>query len=111
MRSRFIRTAVLLFVVVVAVACSKSLDIDGLQTELGSQLNTKLDTTGITVDCPDDIKAESGGEFDCTGTVPDAGTVTIHVTQTDGDGHITWEVTDAATGPSGASASGPTGSS
>ncbi|MGZ5213615.1 MAG: DUF4333 domain-containing protein [Actinomycetota bacterium] len=110
MRTRFARAAVLLFVGVAAVACSKALDIGGLETELGNQLSTKLDTTGITVDCPDDIKAESGGEFDCTGTVPSAGTLTIHVKQTDGDGHVTWEVVDATTGPSGATASGPTGS-
>ena len=86
MRSRFVRAAVLLCVAVAAVACSKSLNIDGLETQLGDQLNTQLKTTGITVDCPDDIKAESGGEFDCTGTVPSAGTVTIHVTQTDDNG-------------------------
>jgi hypothetical protein len=109
MRTRFVRAAVLLCVVAAAVACSKSLDTPGLETELGSQLNTKLEATGITVDCPDDIDAESGGEFDCTGTVPDAGTLTIHVTQTDSDGHVTWEVVDATTGPSGASTSGPTG--
>ena len=36
--------------------------------------------------------------------MPDGGTITIHVKQTDGDGHVTWEVVDAATG-----ASGPTG--
>ena len=113
MRSRFVRGAGLLIVAVAAVACSKSLDMGGLETELGKQLNTQLKTTGITVACPKDIKAESGGEFDCTGTVPSSGTVTIHVTQTDDKGHVTWEVTGVATGPtgpSGATASGPTGS-
>jgi hypothetical protein len=101
MRSRFTRAAVLLCVAVATVACSKSLDSEGLETELGTQMNTKLETTGITVDCPEDIKAESGAEFDCTGTVPDAGTVTIRVTQTDGDGHVNWEVVGVATGPTG----------
>ena len=110
MRTRYVRAAVLFCAAVVTVACSKSLDMGGLETELGTQLNTKLETTGITVDCPEDVKAETGGDFDCTGTVPDAGTVTIHVTQTDSDGHVTWEVVDATTGPSGATASGPTGS-
>jgi hypothetical protein len=111
MHTKLARAAVLLCVAVAAAACSKSLDTGGLETTLGSQLNAKLDTTGITVDCPGDIKAETGGEFDCTGTVPSAGTITIHVKQTDDAGHVTWEVTDATTGPSGASASGPTGSS
>ncbi len=101
MRSRFVRAAVLLGIAVVAVACSKTLDTDGLQTQIANQLNTQLETTGITVECPDDVKAEAGNEFDCTGTVPDSGTITIHVKQTDDDGHVTWEVIDAATGPTG----------
>jgi hypothetical protein len=99
MLSRFVRAAVLLGIAVVAVACSKTLDTAGLQTQIADQLNTQLDTTGITVECPDDVKAETGNEFDCTGTVPDSGTLTIHVKQTDDEGHVTWEVTDAATGP------------
>ncbi|MEO8423401.1 MAG: DUF4333 domain-containing protein [Actinomycetota bacterium] len=101
MRTRFVRAAVLLSIAFVSVACSKSLDIDGLEKELGSQLNTQLEATGITVACPDGIDAESGGEFDCTGTVPDAGTLTIHVKQTDDEGHVTWEVVGATTGPTG----------
>jgi Domain of unknown function (DUF4333) len=106
MRSRFVRAAVLLGIAVVAVACSKTLDTAGLQTQIADQLNTQLDTTGITVECPDDVKAEAGNEFQCTGTVPDAGTITINVKQTDAEGHVTWAVVDG-TGASGAS--GPTG--
>ena len=118
MRSRFVRAAVLIGIAAVAVACSKTLDTDGLQTQIADQLNTKLGATGITVECPADVKAESGNEFDCTGTVPDTGTITIHVKQTDGDGHVTWEVTGGtgvtgATGGTGATGatgvSGPTG--
>jgi hypothetical protein len=106
MRSRWVRVAVLLSIAVVAVACSKTLDTEGLQAQIANQLNTQLQTTGITVDCPDDIKAESGNEFQCTGTVPDSGTITINVKQTDAEGHVTWEVVDG-TGATGAS--GPTG--
>ena len=60
-------------VAVAAVACSKSLDMGGLETQLENQLNTQLKTTGITVDCPSDVKAEAGGKFDCTATIPDCG--------------------------------------
>ena len=108
MRTTLVRTAVLLSVAVVAVGCSKTLNGDQLKTELESQLNSQLGATGITVECPEDIKAKSGGEFDCTGTVPDTGTITIHVTQTDNDGHVTWAVTGSPTGPTGTT-SGPTG--
>jgi hypothetical protein len=99
MRSRFVRAAILL--ALAAVACSKTLDSGGLETELGTQLNTRLETTGITVDCPDDLKAETGNEFVCTGTVSTGETLTINVTQTDDEGNVTWEVVDAATGPTG----------
>jgi hypothetical protein len=113
MHSRLFRAVIVLCLAVVGVACTKSLDMGGLETQLADQINTKLDRTGITVDCPDDVKAESGGEFDCTGTVPQEGTLTIHVKQTDADGHVTWEIVDVATGPTGTSgatgASGPTG--
>ena len=62
MRSRFAaRAAVLLAVTLASVACSKSLDVGGLETQLETQLNTQLKTTGITVACPSDIKAEAGG--------------------------------------------------
>ena len=73
MRSMFARAAVLVCVAVAATACSKSLDTDGLETTLASQLNAKLNRTGITVDCPNDIKAESGGQFDCTAHGPVGG--------------------------------------
>lgn len=95
MHPRNRRAAMVLSVALVAVACSKTLDIGGLETQLANQLNTKLETTGITVDCPDDVKAKSGSEFDCTGTVSTGETLTILVTQTDGEGKVTWEVVDA----------------
>ena len=106
MRSWFVRVAVLLGIAVFAVACSKTLDTEGLEAQIANQLNTQLQTTGITVACPADVKAESGNQFQCTGTVPDTGTITINVKQTDADGHVTWEVVDG-TGATGAS--GPTG--
>ncbi len=101
MRSMFARAAVLLCLAVATVACSKSLDMDGLETELGGQLNTQLELTGITVACPDDVTAESGGTFDCTATVSTGETFIVRVTQTDDEGHVTWEAVDAASGPTG----------
>jgi hypothetical protein len=108
MRSTFARAAVVLCIAFAAVACSKSLDMGGLETQLESQLNTQLKTTGITVDCPSDVKAEAGDQFDCTGTLSTGETITVHVTQTDNDGHVTWAVTGSPTGPTG-TMSGPTG--
>jgi hypothetical protein len=101
MRRRLVSAAVLFLFVSASAGCStllpKKLDMDGLETELASQLNDELDTTGITVSCPDDVKAESGGEFDCTGTLTSGDTLAIHVTQTDDDGQVNWAIVDAAT--------------
>lgn len=99
MRSRFVRATVLLALALAAIGCTKTLDSGGLESELATQLNTQLETTGITVDCPEDVKAESGNEFVCTGTVSTGESLTINVKQTDDEGHVTWEVVDAATGP------------
>jgi hypothetical protein len=93
--------AVLLFMVSAAAGCStilpKKLDVDGLETQLANQLDSSLETTGITVSCPDDLKAETGGEFDCTGTLSTGDTVDIHVKQTDAEGHVTYALVGGAT--------------
>jgi hypothetical protein len=99
MRSKIARAAVVLCVAIVATACSKTLKMGDLETTLGSQLNSKLKTTGITVHCPDSVKAEAGGTFECTGTLSNGDTLTIKVTQTDSSGNITWVVVGASTGP------------
>ena len=103
MRRMLISAAVLLLVVS-ATGCStlfpKKLDVDGLETQIANQLNADLDTTGITVSCPDDVKAKAGDEFDCTATVPAAGTITYRVKQTDDDGHITFAPVGATPTPS-----------
>jgi hypothetical protein len=75
----------------------RTLDSDGLETYLANQMNANFDTTGVTVSCPDDIKAKTGDEFDCTATVPAAGTITVRAKQTDDDGHITYVLVGGAT--------------
>ena len=99
MRSKLARAAIVLFVAIVATACSKTLKMGDLESQLGDQLNAKLKTTGITVHCPDSVKAEAGGTFECTGTLTTGDTLTLKVTQTDGSGHVTWVVSGASTGP------------
>jgi Domain of unknown function (DUF4333) len=100
MRSRFVRAAVVLLLVATAVGCSllpKKLDMGGLETELASDANAILQTTGITVSCPDNVKAEAGNQFDCTATVATGETFTIRVTQKDSDGNVTFVLQDAPT--------------
>ena len=96
MRSRSAHVALLLVLAVAAAACSKTLKIDELEPQLANQLNTQLETTGITVDCPSDVKAETGATFECTATLPNGDTITIDVTQKDDNGNVAWKVVDAS---------------
>lgn len=96
MPRRHARAAMVLSAALVAVACSKPLDIAGLETQLANQVNAQLATTAVTVSCPDGVKAEAGGTFNCTGTLATGDTLVIRVIQTDASGRVTWEVVDAA---------------
>ena len=98
MRARFVRTVGMLALALAAVACSKTLDMTELEGSLKDQLETQLDVTGLTVDCPDDVEAKAGDTFRCTATGTDGSEVTIEVTQTDDQGNLTWEIVDVGTG-------------
>lgn len=98
MRSRFVRSVGVVALVLAAAACSKTLDTTELEGSLKDQLETQLDVTGLTVECPDDIEAKAGDTFRCTATGTDGSTATIEVTQTDDEGNLTWEIVDAGTG-------------
>jgi len=100
MRSRPARVALVLVLAIAATACSKTLKIDQLEPQLANQLNSQLQTTGITVDCPNDVKAETGARFRCTATAPNGDTVAIDVTQKDDNGNVSWKVVDASASPS-----------
>lgn len=97
MRSRLARVLVLVCIAAAATGCSKTLKIDDLETEIGSQIDTQLGSTGNTVSCPDDdVKAEAGATFECTATLSTGDIVTVEVKQTDAEGHITWTLVDPA---------------
>jgi hypothetical protein len=96
-RTRLTRATSLTAIALLAAACSRPLDVEGLQSELKAQLEKEFDTTGLTVTCPDSVKAEAGSTFQCQATDATGATVVITVTQTDDQGHVTWKVTDAST--------------
>jgi len=78
-------------------ACSrtKTLDANGLEEKLRTQVEQQLGAHGITVDCPDDEPAHAGAIFRCTATSAEGKTITIEVTQTDDHGNVTWKATKA----------------
>jgi hypothetical protein len=106
MASRTARLFAVATLALAAAACTKSLDTGGLETKLQDQIEVQTGSTITTVDCPDDIKVESGGTFDCTATDDSGATFTIEVVQTDDKGNVSWEVTDAQPGDGSGSPSG-----
>ena len=97
--SRRSRSAHLVAIAVLALgtaACTKTLDTDGLEGELKSQIEGQIDTTITSVDCPADVEAKAGEVFECTAVEGSGATFTIRVTQRDDAGNVDWEVTDAS---------------
>jgi hypothetical protein len=99
MRSRSVRLAAVAVLVVTAAACTKTLDTDGLETELQSQIEDQTQSPVTSVDCPADVKVETGGSFECTAEQEGGATLTIRVTQSDDQGNVEWIVVDAAGDP------------
>jgi hypothetical protein len=102
MRSRTVRLAAFAVLAIAAAACTKTLDTDGLETELTTQIEAQTGSTITAVDCPADVEVETGGTFECTAEEDSGATFTIQVTQTDDQGNVEWEVVDAAGGGGGA---------
>ena len=65
-----------------------TLDKAELEDELRVQLSEDagVDPDDVTVECPDDIEAEAGREFQCELTAPNGDLVSVEVTLTDDDG-------------------------
>jgi Domain of unknown function (DUF4333) len=101
MRSRLARLAAIACLATFATGCSillpKHLDTKGLEPQLEQQFDAQYSVTGVTVACPDGIKAEAGGTFQCTATMTNGDTVTLLVTQKDADGQVTWKPVGAST--------------
>ncbi|MGZ4110505.1 MAG: DUF4333 domain-containing protein [Actinomycetota bacterium] len=100
MRSRLARVATVACLALLATTCSlltKHLDTKGLEPTLAQQFETEFSVTGVTVACPDGIKAEAGGTFRCTATLTSGDTVTLLVTQKDANGQVSWKPVGAST--------------
>jgi hypothetical protein len=100
MPPRFVLVVAAALVAVAAVACTKELDTDDLESRLSDQVRQQIGTEVTSVDCPSDIKVEAGGTFECDATERSGATFTIRVVQTDDDGHVTWDIVNASPSPS-----------
>jgi hypothetical protein len=96
LRSRSVRLVAVAALAIAAAACSKTLDTDGLEGELKSQIEAQTDSTITSVECPPDVEAKAGETFTCTAEEGSGTTFTIRVTQRDDAGNVDWEVVDAS---------------
>jgi len=70
-------------------ACGSSTVIDQAKLQQGIVDKGKEGKLTFTsVDCPKDRKAKQGDTFSCTATLDSGATVTVNVTQTDGNGNV-----------------------
>jgi hypothetical protein len=80
--------------VLAAGACSPPLDTEALEADLQGKVSNDTGATISQVECPD-VKAETGGTFECTAT-DDAGiTYVVKVTQTDDKGNVVYGYVNA----------------
>lgn len=69
---------------VVAGCGDSTVDTDAMEEDLRTQLSEDagVDPAEVSVECPDDQKAEEGTEFECTLTAPNGDDVKVEVTLT-----------------------------
>ena len=74
-------------------ACGESmLDVDEVESEITPQVEEQTGTRDVAVECPDDIEAEEGGEFECDLSAEGGIEAKVEVTQEDDDGNVRWRV-------------------
>jgi hypothetical protein len=77
-------------VVALTLAACGGIDTGKLEDEVGSDAQKQADAAGVdatvtSVDCPGDIKSETGEEFDCQVSFSDGSSATASGEVTDGD--------------------------
>lgn len=77
------------------VSCTTGISEKKLEKNITDFLEKKFPEQKVSVDCPKDIKAKEGDVFDCTAKVGQFPLV-VTVTQNDGKGTVSWEVTKGA---------------
>ena len=74
-------------------ACSRSVDVAALSQSISSGITEQLALPIANVTCPaEERPLQAGDKFECVATPQAGGTLTVTVTQKDGDGNVAWEV-------------------
>lgn len=86
-----IGAGLLLGTTVLSGCSSSNLDIDKLETNIATEMQSQLSLSGTpTVTCPDSVPIEQGNVFTCTAEL-DGDSIDVKVTQTDDKGNVNWE--------------------
>ena len=88
------RAAIVVVCAVALGACTKTLDTAKLESSLKSDIAKKANVVVKSVSCPSDVKPVKGDTFVCTVVTGDGKTHHATVTQTDDQGHVSYQVTD-----------------
>jgi hypothetical protein len=76
----------------VLVACSSTLDMERIESEILQGIESQTDAQLERVDCPEEREAKEGDTFTCTAVAEDGQTAPVRVEQTSDDGDIEWEL-------------------
>ena len=96
-RSRSTRVAALIALGLLAAACSRTLDMTQVESDLKAQAEEEFGTSGLTVTCPNDVKVEAGTSFTCEASDASGATMVHTVFQKNDHGDVRWSVTGAST--------------
>lgn len=86
------------FLVAVAAAAllggcgEETLDTGQIEEEITPAIEEQTGTREVAVECPDDIEAEQGADFECDLTAQGGIEAKVKVTQEDDEGNVHWEV-------------------
>jgi hypothetical protein len=74
------------------VACSQTLNIDGVKSAISTGVASQLGLTVASVTCPDTREVKANDTFECTAAPQGGGRLVVKVTQKDDQGNVNWEV-------------------
>ena len=95
------RAACVLVLAGAAVGCgSPTLDTQKLQADLATQIEDKLNATGLTVKCPADVEVVVGTSFQCTAGTGDGFEATVRVTIQNDVPDVRWKIVNVTGSPS-----------
>ena len=87
-----VATACLSTALLAACSSANTLSSVDIQNAISQGLTDQLGGT-YTVTCPSTIQEQAGATFDCDIVTGTGATGVVTATQTDDQGHITWEIT------------------